>query len=200
MKDNHKKMNNQDNTMKGYKQRLFHQTPLKILSFLARYSGKIFCEREIHNITKSSAGAVNQTLKLLLELGIVTREKKGNLFLYSINSDNYLTKYFKIFETLLYIHDFIEEIKPYAYEIILYGSCAEGANAANSDIDIFIKTEYISKVRKIANKYRAMDDSLKAVILDPLEVASSKKIDEVFYNEVKKGIVLWRGKPTYAEI
>jgi predicted nucleotidyltransferase len=149
---------------------------------------------------KLSIGSINQTLKLLLELGVVTRDKKGNVFLYSLNSDNYLLKYFKIFDNLIYIHNFVQEVRPYAYEIILYGSCAEGANTENSDIDIFIKTEYKSRVRKIVNKYRAIDDSFKAVILDSLEIASSTKIDKVFHNEIKKGIVLWRGKPVYEEL
>lgn len=200
MKDNYKKMNNEDNLMKDYKSKLYHQTPLKILSFLSRHPGRIFCEREIQKNTKTSIGSVNQTLKLLLELKIVTREKKGNVFLYRINSENYLLKYFKILENLLYVHNFVEEVKPYASEIILYGSCAKGENTENSDIDIFIKTEYKPQVRKIVNKYIGMDDSFKVVMLDPMEIASSKKVDEVFYNEIKKGIVLWKGKPTYEEI
>ncbi len=183
--------------MKDYKSNLYHQTPLKILSFLSRYPEKVFCEREIQKNTKTSMGSVNQTLKLLLELKIVSREKKGNVFLYQVNSGNYLLKYFKIFENLLYIHNFVEEVKPYASEVILYGSCARGENAKDSDIDIFIKTEYKPQARKIVNKYISLDDSFKVVILDPLEIASSKKIDEVFYNEIRKGIVLWKGKPTY---
>lgn len=183
--------------MKDYRQRLYHQLPLKILSFLSQHPDNVFCEGEIKNIVKASTGSVNQTLRLLLELRIVAREKKGNVFLYQINSDNFLLKYFKIFENLLYIHSLVEEIKPYASEVILYGSCAQGINRENSDIDIFIKTEYISKVRKIVYKYKVMDERFKAVILDPLEIVSSKKIDKVFYNEVKKGIVLWEGKPTY---
>ena len=173
---------------------------MKILSFLSRHPGEIFCEREIKNITESSIGSTNQTLRLLVELDIVSREIKGNLFLYKLSPDNYILKYFKIFESLLYIHDFVEEVKPYSQEIILYGSCAQGTNTAESDIDIFIKTEYKSRVGKIINKHRAINENLKAVILDPLEIVSSRKTDEVFYNEVKKGITVWKGQPTYEEI
>lgn len=186
--------------MNKHGQKLFHQTPLRILSFLSLHPGEIFCEGEIKKAIKSSAGSINQTLRLLLELDIVSRETKGNVFLYKLNNDSPLLKNFKIFETLLQIHDLIKEATPYSYEIILYGSCADGTNAVNSDIDIFIKTEYKSKVKKIVSKYRAVDDKLKAVILDPLEIASSKKADKVFYREVKNGIVLWKGKPTYEEI
>jgi predicted nucleotidyltransferase len=193
-KDN-KIMNNRDNKMKDYKNKLFHRTPLKIISFLGQYPQKVFYEREIHKLTNISIGSVNKTLKLLVGLDIVEREKKGNLFLYTINSENPLLKHFKIFENLLLINDLVEKIKPFVYEIVLYGSCAKGANTADSDIDIFIKTEEVSKVRKIISKYREVHENVKAVILDPLEIVSSKETDKVFYDEVKKGIVLWKGKP-----
>lgn len=186
--------------MKNNKQRLYHQTPLKILSLLSCHCGDKFCEGDIQKITKSSAGAINQTLRILLNLDIVSREAKGNLFLYTVNQSNCTLKYFKIFETLLYIHNIVRDIKHYASEIVLYGSCAHGENTENSDIDIFIKTEYVSKVRKIINRYRTKDETIKAVVLDPLEIASSRKEDEVFFTEVRKGIVLWKGKPIYEGI
>jgi predicted nucleotidyltransferase len=200
MKDSNKKMKNIRNKMKDYREKLYHYIPLRILSFLAKNPHKVFCEREIVENLRVSIGAVNQTLRLLLELDTVSREKKGNVYLYSINSENSLLRYFKIFENLLSIYDFIKEVKPYASEIILYGSCAKGEDNEDSDIDVFIKTEYKTKVRKIVNKYRIREDKLKAVVLDPLEIASSKKIDKVFFDEIKKGIVLWKGKPTYEEI
>ncbi len=200
MNDKHNKMKDKSNIMKDYKQEIYHQSPLKILSFLSKYSKEMFCEKEIAESAGVSSGSANQTLRLLLKLRIVTREKKGNLFLYNVNSGNYILKYFKVFETLLHIDDFIKEVQPYSYEVILYGSCAQGINTAKSDIDIFIKTECVSKVKKIVNRYRIIDESIKAVVLDPLEIASSKKIDEVFYSEVKRGIILWEGSPAYEEL
>jgi predicted nucleotidyltransferase len=200
MNNDNKIMNNRDNKMKEYKEKLYHRTPLKIISFLGQYPQKVFYEREIHKLTNISIGSVNKTLKLLVELDIVEREKKGNLFLYTLNSENSLLKHFKIFENLLLIPDLVKKIKPFAYEIVLYGSCSDGTNTVESDIDIFIKAEEVSKVRKIVNKYRTTYESIKAVILDPLEIASSKKEDAVFYEEVKKGIVLWKGKPKHEKI
>lgn len=186
--------------MDNYKLTLFHQTPLKILSFLSLRPNEILCERDIADVTKSSIGATNQTLRLLLELDIINRTKKGNVFLYKLNPDNPILRHFKIYENLLDICDLVKKIKPYSYEIILYGSCAAGLNTVDSDVDLFIKTEYTSKVKKIVNEYRARDERLKAVILDPLEIAASRKTDEVFYKEVRKGIPLWEGRPTYEEI
>ncbi len=200
MNDRHNKMKNEISIIKDYRQEIYHQSPLKMLSFLSKHPKEMFCEKEIVKSTALSSGSTNQTLRLLLKLGVVRREKKGNLFLYSIDSESYILKYFKIFETLLYINDFIKEVQPYSYEIILYGSCAQGINTAKSDIDIFVKTECVSEVKNIVSRYKTIDENIKAVVLDLLEIASSKKADEVFYNEVKKGIVLWRGKPAYEEV
>lgn len=55
----------------------------------------------------------------------------------------------------------------------------------------------ITKIRKIVNKYRAINENLKVVIFGPLEIASSKKEDKVFYNEVKKDIILREGQYTF---
>lgn len=179
---------------------LFNQVPLKILSFFSQHPAEMYCESEIRKCTEVSAGATNQTLRLLRNLDLVEREGKGNLYIYKLNNGNNAVRHFKIFETLVYLSDFVKEIKPHAREIILYGSCAEGMNTANSDIDIFIKTEHKDKVRKIANKYRLMDESIKSIAMSSLEIASSKKTDKVFYSEVRKGIVLWMGEPAYEEV
>ena len=60
-----------------------------------------------------------------------------------------------------------------------------------------ILSKSIAKIRKSVNKYRAINESLKVVILDPLEIASSRKEDKVFSNGVKKGIILWEGQYTF---
>lgn len=181
---------------------LYHQTPLKILSFLSVHTSDVFSAKEIQEQTKSSKGATHQVLRLFLNLDILSREEKGNLFLYKPNPNNNILKQFKILETMLGIRKVIEEIQPYCYQIILYGSCSSGDNSQDSDIDLFIKTEYKNKVQKIINKYKDNDNDLRiqAVIQDPLEILSSKKIDKVFIEQVKKGIILWEGRPVYEAI
>lgn len=182
------------------KKYLYHQTPLKILSFLSNHPGMVFSANEVSQATKCSKGATNQALRLLLELDVLSRERKGNLFLYKLNADNFLLKHFKIFENLLHLQILVKEIQRYCYEIVLFGSRADGSNAGESDIDLFICTEYKKEVRKIISKYETVDVKYQVVIQDPLESVSSKKEDSIFHRQVKKGITLWRGRPTYEEI
>lgn len=186
--------------MDDIQKRLYNPTPLKILSFLSTRIKESFSARDVQIGAKSSKGAVNQTLRLLSALQILTCERKGNLFLYKTNSNSIILGQFKIFETLLNIQEVVEEIKPYCHQIILYGSCAIGSNGKDSDIDMFIKTEHKIKVQKIINRYKDDDLRIQAVIQDPLEILSSKKADKVFFEQVKKGITLWEGRPTYETV
>ena len=183
--------------MNDFRKKLYNQTPLKILSFLSTRMSAVFSAGDVQTETKASKGAVNHALKLLFSLKILSREKKGNLFLYKINSDSALLKQFKIFETLFDINEVLGEIKPYCRRIVLYGSCAGGLNNEKSDIDIFIESEYKGNVQKIVNKYKSDDLRIQAVIQDPLEIIASKNADKVFFEQVKKGIILWEGKPVH---
>lgn len=182
------------------KKHLYHYTSLKILSFISNHQGEVFSANEICLVTKSSKGATNQILRLLLELDILSRERKGNLFLYRLKPDNFVLRQFKIFENLLGLHGLVKEIQKYCYEIILFGSCSVGSNAKESDIDLFIITEYKKEVRRIVAEYKTVDVKYQAIIQDPLESVSSKKEDSVFHGQIKKGITIWKGRPTYEEI
>lgn len=182
------------------KKKLYQRTPLKILSFLSTHPEMVLSAKEISQKTKSSKGATNQTLRLFLKIDILSRERKGNLFLYHLNADNFVLRQFKIFESILYLHRLVKEVRPYCYEVILFGSRADGSNGEKSDIDLYIRTEYIKEVKKIISKYDALDVKLQAIIEDPLESVETKKENKVFYRQVEKGIPLWKGKPTYEEI
>ncbi|MFH1379210.1 MAG: nucleotidyltransferase domain-containing protein [bacterium] len=195
MNANNNKMN--DKWIKKY---LYNRIPLKILSFVSMNPGKILSAHEISIKTKSSKGAVNQTLRLLVKLDILYREKRGNVYIYKLNNDNNILKQFKKFENVIALRKLVNLLKPYSYQIILFGSAADGSNSNDSDIDMFIKTEFKSNVEKIMSKSIDKSFNIQSVIQDPLEISASEKDDNVFFEQVKKGIVLWDGKPTYEEI
>ena len=178
---------------------LYNQTPLKILSFLSVRPGEVFSAKEISRQTRSSTGSTNQALRLFVKLKIVFREKKGNMYLYRLNFSNLVLRQFKIFETILDIEKMIEDIQRYCYQIVLFGSCADGTNSRESDLDLFITSEYKDEVQKRIDKYRTSKYHLQAIVQDPLEIASSKKEDKAFFEQVKKGIVLWEGRPEHEE-
>lgn len=148
------------------KQILYHQTPLKILSFISIHPEKLFSAKEITESTKSSKGATNQTLRSLLVLDVLFREKKGNVFLYKLNAENLILRHFKIFENLLTLQKVVKKIQKYCREIILFGSCADGSNTGKSDIDLFIRSEYKKEVRKAISKHESPDVKYQVIIQD----------------------------------
>ena len=178
-----------------FKNSLYHFTPLKILSFLSFQPAETFSAREISESTSSSKGATNQALRLLLDMDIVARNKKGNLFLYKINFDNIILKQFKIFETLMATRKLIKNIQPYCYKIVLFGSCAAGSNDIKSDVDLFIMTNERDSVQKFISKFNRNGPYVNVAIYNPLELLEAQKKDKVFFEQIKKGITLWEGRP-----
>jgi predicted nucleotidyltransferase len=189
-------MNSKHNIMnaKYVKEQLYHGVPLQVLSYISVQHGTIFSADEIQRAIKISKGSTNQALRLLGELDMVTREKKGNLYIYRVNPDNFILRQFKIFENTIFLNEMVSAIKKYCREIILFGSCAIGTNALESDMDIFIRTEYKDIVLKAAHRFET-EMPLKPIIMDSLEFAELKEKDSVFYGQIMKGITLWKGSP-----
>jgi len=197
-------MDDEDNAMNDSKTHnlkdiLYNPVPLKILSFFALNSADNFSASEISKAVSTSKGATNQALRLLLELEVVNRTPRGNLFLYKVNEDSPLLKHFKMFENFLSLQPLLKKLKPYSYQITLFGSCARVENTSRSDIDLFVKTDEKEAVEKIIAKFNHADNYINAVIYDPLEMVSSRKDDKHFFEQIKKGITLWEGKPEHEE-
>lgn len=164
---------------------LYHHTPLKILSYFSTRPWENITANEIAQKTKTSRGGTNQALRILLKLGVISREKKANLYLYTLNHEDPLLKPFKTFEVLLKIKHVVNKITPYCSKIVLFGSCSIGTNTYNSDIDLFITTMFQEDVLKFLNPYR---DALniQPIIQTPLEIASSGKDSAVFFRKSTK--------------
>jgi predicted nucleotidyltransferase len=74
--------------------------------------------------------------------------------------------------------------------VILFGSAGRGENDADSDIDLFVLAGDPAVAREVLRpfvpKYR-----LQTVVVTPTDESGLKEKDKVFYEEVRRGIVLW---------
>jgi len=174
------------------KEKLLNKVPLKIFSYLCRVPHIPHYEREIARSVNVSIGATNQTLKLLLSMAVVTREKKGQLYLYRVIADNPAVREFKKFENLIDLTGLISRIRNLCRKIVLYGSCAAGEDTLESDIDLFIvsrdKAQVLNEIRKDAKRIKR---EIKPVIVGIDEYLAMRKRKEVLLEELNKGIVLW---------
>lgn len=175
-----------------FKDRLLNAVPLRIFSFLCRVPHIPHYEREIGRSIEVSVGATNQTLKFLLSMGVVTREKKGQLYLYRIIPDHPIVREFKKFENILDLNPLLLRIREVSNKIVLYGSCATGEDTVESDIDLFIISKEREKILREARKQtRDAKREIKSIVVGVEEYLSMRNKKEPILEEVDKGIVLY---------
>ena len=161
----------------------------KILSFLTLHKDGSFYDKEVSERTGLSRGITNTLLNQFYEYGLVTRERRGRMWFYSL-SESPLFKHFRIYENLVDLSDLTNALKSIAIRIILFGSAARGEDTVDSDIDLFVITTDKDKAFKAIREFKT-EREIKPVINTPTEYATSRKVDKAFYEEVAKGIVLF---------
>jgi len=167
-------------------------TPLgfQILTFLARNPDKQFYIREIAKNMDKSVGGTHKTLKLLKEMSFIKENKSGKNIYYQINQMNPSIKNFKIFMTINELTSLVKKLKKISKKIILFGSCANGEDTSESDIDLLVLTNEKEKInKKILNT--KFNRKIQAVVVNTGDLMKIKEKDKGFYQEINKGITLW---------
>ena len=170
---------------------LFFTNAQKVLSFLIENPEKEYFDREISKLTGISKAGTNFALRSLAQQGIILREKRGRMYFYRVLSNDVFIKHLKILQNIAILRPLIKKLKEYSLKITLYGSAAKGENYADSDIDIFIMSRDIDEVKDIMFKDE-LREKIQYIVHTPLEYVKSKENNFVFYDEVEKGIVLWK--------
>ena len=93
---------------------------------------------------------------------------------------------------ILEIYELYRELRKYSKKIILYGSCSEGTDTLESDIDILIISREKDEVKGIINLHKdKLDRKLSPLILSQEEFLNLKNRDKPLYERIKGGITLW---------
>src|SRR3990170_2798791 len=167
-------------------------TSIKILCFLLFDPMEQFYGREIARQAKVSVGAANQFLRRFHELGLVEMEKRGRTNLYRANLRNSASRQFKVLFNVLALNELVSEIMHVSERIVLFGSCAEGTDTKDSDIDLFILTSDPQALRRKIGRYqRELDRKIAPIIVSPTELAEMKMKDKPLYERISRGITLW---------
>ncbi len=162
----------------------------KIINLLADYSNRQFFTKEIADQLKISLGGAHNSLKELTENKIIIMESKGNMKFFQINIQNSLVKQLRVAFVTENLSAIIKKIEKYSKEIILFGSNARGEQTRESDIDLFILSNTPSEVQEAIKKYNKKL-LINPVIKTPNEWGEMEIQEPEFYNEVKKGIILY---------
>jgi len=163
---------------------------LQILTFLARNPDQQFYIREIAKNIDKSVGGTHKTLKSLKEMNFIKEYKSGKNIYYQINPINPSIKNFKIFMTINELSPLVNKIKEISEKIILFGSCANGEDTSESDIDLIVLTNEKEKANKLVIN-KKFDRKIQAVVVNAADLMKNKEKDKAFYQEINKGITLW---------
>ncbi|MBN4074768.1 MAG: hypothetical protein COA82_10785 [Alkaliphilus sp.] len=175
---------------------LYNKVPLQVFSYLTMQPEKTECT--VTGIAKRlnvSKGSVSNALKKYSALGLVRKTSVGKSVIHEASLDNPINSQFRKFDNLLRLQPLVNAIKNKTKRIILFGSCANGTDTINSDMDLFIliDSECKIEVEREINNYE-IDRNISLLIVDELELVDMETEDNVFYKEICKGIEIWGGK------
>src|SRR3989338_224897 len=163
---------------------------LKILYYLtASADGRGFIS-QIARDTGLSKGEVSKSVKVLKDGWMVSSEQSGRNMVCFV--DRRLPVFVRL-RTAFNLLEIIPKTAPLqkcADKIVLFGSCADGTDTADSDIDILVVTRDKTKAGKAARKIK-LSRPVQWVIKTPQEYVVLNSKEKVFAEEISKGILLW---------
>jgi predicted nucleotidyltransferase len=166
----------------------------KVLYYFVKFSDQEFHERELVRRLGIPAGSANRALNELYASAVIRRRQAGKMFFYSFDTDIPIITEIKKIANFTLLEPLIETLKPLTNRIILYGSCALGTDTSGSDIDLFIVTnDRLGVLERIDNFHfpKGYEDiQIQSVIRTPVELLESGESDQVYLEEVERGITL----------
>ena len=172
---------------------VYSSSTQKVLYFLLSSPDEKYFDREISRLSKVSKAAANFALRDLIKAKVVSREKKGRMYFYHVDTNDFLIRQLKITQNLVNIQTLIDKLKDSSLKIVLYGSSAKGENLKDSDIDLFILSREPQKVKDLIYKSQ-LREKIQYVVDTPQDLAELKKENPVFFKEIFTGITLYEEK------
>lgn len=169
---------------------MLRQSELKILDYLTASSeGKGFIS-QIARDTGISKGEVSKAVKVLKSCGLVDSQQNGRNMVCRVDRRLPVFARLRMTFNLIEVMSKIAGLRKHADKIVLFGSCAQGTDTADSDIDLLVITRDKQKADKAARAIK-LSRPVQWVIKTPQEYVVLNNKEKVFAGEISKGIVLW---------
>jgi len=178
-------------------ERLEFITPtfMRLFQFFLADPMREYHEREVVRRTLVSKGSANKILRLLAGLDLLSRERKGRMVFYKLNLKEPMVRQFKVLINVYILKKLTDALKRHSRRIILFGSCAQGTDIKESDIDLFFLASERECVRKKVSEFnRKSERKITPIILDANEFAKLKREDKPLYENIERGIILWEAE------
>jgi predicted nucleotidyltransferase len=126
-------------------------------------------------------------------LRLVRNIKKGKFLIYEVAYDDSVVKQFKVLKNVQALTPMIGKLKSVSERVVLYGSSSRGEDDHSSDIDLFVLSKDPESVQRIVSGFKTKR-AIQAVIKSPSELPEFKEKENVYFQEVDRGIIMWEAK------
>lgn len=124
-------------------------------------------------------------------MDLVLCEKRGRTLLYRADISHPVVREVKILSTLLELSPLLSSLRTHVSRAILFGSCADGEDTFESDIDIFLETGDRTAVSLlVSNHENVTSRKMSPIIVTPEEALQLKFRDQPLYERIQQGKVL----------
>ncbi len=165
---------------------------LTILRFLAEDPDNSFHGREIAESAGVSSGAASMTLRALQDSGLLGMEEKGRMKFYKLDLSNPVSREFKVLFNIMDLRKLVEDLKGDTERIILFGSSAEGKDAKDSDLDLFILARDPSRAKDAVRRAgKKLVRHLSTIIVDAQGEIRLRRDERPLYDNISRGRILW---------
>jgi len=188
---------------------------IALTKFFLNHITEQFGIREVSRLTKTDYKLVHLTVQKLVKKGVITKERKANLDLCSLNLKGDLT-YINFVEMLrkrdllskhkelnAFFEDVLNKVKEAYFTLAVFGSFAKGKEHKNSDLDLLIiaptmgVAEEIQRV--ISSESLLLKRKVQSIVLDEKEFVSNlsdKKLN-VVVEAFKNHVIIMGVEPFY---
>jgi predicted nucleotidyltransferase len=175
-------------------EKLHFLTPkvLAVLEFFLFDPLNEYYEREVAGKTNVSRGSAHKILVMLANVDFLTRKERGRMLMYRLNMKEPTVKQLKIAINTFALKKLVDDLKSYSRRVILFGSCSQGTDTKESDVDLLIvamEKEPIGKLLSDVN--RKNERKIAPIVVDMNEFIRLKKEDKPLYENIERGIILW---------
>ena len=175
-------------------EKLHFLTPkvLTVLEFFLFDPLNEYYEREVAGKTNVSRGSAHKILVMLANVDFLTRKERGRMLMYRLNMKEPTVKQLKIAINTFALKKLVDDLKSYSRRVILFGSCSQGTDTKESDVDLLIvamEKEPIGKLLSDIN--RKNQRKIAPIVVDMNEFIRLKKEDKPLYENIERGIILW---------
>ncbi len=163
-----------------------------IIDTLGRDPDSSLHTRKVAEEAGVSVGTASMILNTLEGSDLVEVDKKGNMKFYRINLLNPVARQFKVLYNVRKLYALVEELKEYAERIVLFGSCANGIDGWDSDVDLFILTRDQQLVKEALGRFqKRFPRHLSPIIVNAEGLARLRRRDSPLFSSIIRGRVLW---------